>query len=273
MKQHGLRATAPLAGLFALALAAAVPAQESEWELEQRTMREAAAQEQRQPAAGASAAPATEASVEELQRLLNLPRGARLGSELDEDPSNPRDIFQDAAMRQRALGERPRFIYFPEGPDPMIIPWVRAQIIAQELLDRARALEQLGDLPAAEATLVEIVDKYPTTPSATPARTSLAAVRAKIAAGANAGTETAETGPSIEPPPETQVVLPDEVRNNSFAVYFRGERNQVLVFDDILVEGDRVPRFAGVIVKRIEPGKIVYEYQGEEFEVEVDGSL
>jgi hypothetical protein len=215
-------------------------------------------------------APVIEATVDDIDRLIALPEGGKLAAESDEDPANPKAIFKDANIRAEVFGESPIFVYYPDGPDPMIIPWIRQQIVAQELLEKARLLEQAGDNPKAMETYQIIVDNHANTPSIAEGRMGLERTRIKIL---NANTDRIGDPPP-ETPTGTQIELPKAVADATSAIYYFGSAgSQVIIFDEILSIGDKVPRHSGVVVKDIQPGMVTFQYQGREFPIQVDGSL
>lgn len=225
------------------------------------------------PPAASPAGPNVEASVEQLERLINLPQPARLGRE-SEERSTPSNVFVDPATRERLLGKNPRFVYFPEGPDPMIVTWLRDAILAQELLDDARLARTNQDLKGAEAKLAELIERFPATEAARQAQRELAEIRreiqSQIASGSQSGTKPKDDAP--KPPVVTQQLLPPWVVQNTNGVMLT-KIPSVLVGDHILTVGQSVPRFAGVKVKRIEESRVVYEFQGQEFPIEVVGQF
>jgi len=255
--------TGPLfAALCALALGP-VPAQDAADPAAEATTTEATPT----PAPAGAPAPKIEATVEEINSMIGLPSTASLARESDEDPAKPKSMFTDDTSILAVFGEKPSFVYFPEGVDPMVIPWVRQQIIAQELLDKARVLAAAGDDQKAMATLQEILDKYVATPSAQDARRELDVIRARISEPT--GTTTAAVTPE-----DQKIQLPKAVADNTKGIfYFGGAGSQVVIFDEILGVGDRVPKYANVTIKDIQPGLVVFEFQGRQFEVQVDGSL
>ena len=171
--------------------------------------------------------PKIEASVEEIQRLIDLPSTAQLGLESDEDPAKPKTMFQDDKSILDVFGERPVFVYFPEGVDPMIIPWVRQQIIAQELLEKGRVLAAAADYQKAMAIYQEILDKYAATPVATEARRELDIVRRIVTEqGPDGGT------PTLANPDQPEVTLPKAIVDSTTGILYMGPTgSQVIIFD------------------------------------------
>ena len=259
-----------LAALLAFPLAV-VHAQDEEVATDETTAAEDVAAEATPTPAPGGKAPVIEATVDDIDRLIALPEGGKLSAESDEDPNNPKAIFKDASIREAVFGERPTFVYYPDGLDPMIIPWIRQQIVAQELLEKARLLENAADWNKAMETYQVIVDNHAATPSINEGRAGLERVRAIILAqqtpdGKDRTTEIV--------PPEGKVELPKAIADATSAIYFFGSTgSQVIIFDEILSVGDKVPRHSNVVVKSIEPGLVTFQYQGREFPIQVDGSL
>jgi hypothetical protein len=216
----------------------------------------------------------TEASVSELQRILNLPTFATI-KEYQEDLTNPRSIFPSASAEiSEIFGSDPEFIYFPEGVDPMIIPWVRERIVAEELFAEAGIARANRDFDKAIATLRELREKYPSTEPGQKAAAELARVMEEREAAMRPTrnpTPQREEFPAVPAAP-ADPVLPAWVAQNTSGVIL-GTRPVVVVGNDFLTEGDAVPRFASVKVKSIRESEVVYTYQDKEFPVEVVGSF
>lgn len=209
-----------------------------------------------------------EVTVGELQQLLNLPSSAVI-READEDPSNPPSIFKDNQTVERIFGTNPTFIYYPEGVDPMIIPWVRNRIIAEELYRDATVAEANRDFPAAMSLLRQIREQYPDTKPAESAPQDMARIERLIAQARSSGNQVAT---DVKGPEANEIVLPEWVKQNTSAVML-SDQPVVLVGNDFLREGDSVPRFATVKVKSISEAEVVYSYQNKDFVVEVVGSF
>lgn len=201
-----------------------------------------------------------EASVDDIQSLINLPPTGQLGKESDEDITKHANIFANTGSQEM------KYIYFPEGVDPMIIPWIREQIVAAELMEKAKALEAAKDYSQALVIVQEVAEKYPETPEGRNAPTVRSRIQGILAAQASGSSQV-----TIERPPEGDVELPTPVRINTNGIIVMGSKPKVLVFDFILGEGDTVPRYTAVRVKKITEGEVTYEYQGQEFKIQVDG--
>lgn len=217
-------------------------------------------------------------TVQDIENLIQLPPTARLKREADEDPLNPDSIFSSPEMREALLGSKPKFVYIPVGVDPMIIPWVREQIVVKEkLADAKRLLEQARNSrskePAESAlgVLAELQDMYPNTESGP----DIAKLRTDIESYiANPPHEQAGTDDPLQAPDaqRAEVRLPEWIRRNTQGILLDRENpgeSIVLVGDFLLRRGDRIERFPTVVLKDILPQQVIYEYQDREFQVPV----
>lgn len=217
-----------------------------------------------------------ELSVGELQQMLNLPPSARIRKEYQEDLENPPSLFElgDEEAILDLFGKKPPFVYFPVGVDPMIIPWVRARVIAEELFEEASVAIANKDFEKAEDILTEIREKYPETEVAPQVPQQLQRVRSLIAQSKEPGvtptpTPTRDTGPS---PGTEETILPPWVRENTTAVMIADKRT-VMVGNDFLTIGEAVPRYPSIRVKEITTQEVIFDFQDKEFTVTVDGSF
>lgn len=223
-------------------------------------------------------------SVEDLERLIQLPESIRLGREADERLDQPRSLFQDERVRAEILGEAPRVIYIPVGLDPMIIPWVRNEIVARELLEDAQRIFQQARAERdpvrarqAREILENIGARYADTPPAVEAERILAQVRAEIDM-INEEIRVAELPPeerdAIPVPVEpVQVVeLPSWIQQNTRGSLYNAQSPQdsiLLIGDFILRPDEPVPPFPAVTVKEIHPAQVVFTFSGRDFMVPI----
>lgn len=212
-------------------------------------------------------------TVEDIEALISLPPQARLGREADEDLNSPFNVFQSEADIELLLGPQPRYVYFPEGVDPMILPWVRDQIVVQERTEDARRLfntarnqnDRNGAQRAADI-LAELQDKFPEVAGANPDITRLKQ---------DIDRYVSQLDPNAPPPPmpvAESEQLPRWVVSNTRGVMLDRDHprdSYVLVGDFILQEGDAVDLFPAVTVKEILPQKVVFELNGIEHIVPV----
>ncbi|MCC5875255.1 MAG: hypothetical protein JJU11_03450 [Candidatus Sumerlaeia bacterium] len=209
-------------------------------------------------------------SVEDLQRLLNLPAAGQL-REYQEDPRNPRSIFTSDEDVARIFGDTPEFIYFPEGVDPMIIPWVRERIASEEMWQEAQLALANGDFDRSINLLRDLRERFPGTQSG---QNAPAEIERIIRQREEASRPQIARSPEeqVAPPVEEEAVLPEWVKRNTTGVLI-GDRPMVIVGNDFLGEGDPVPRYASVRVKSIAASEVVYVYQDKDFVVEVTGTF
>ena len=211
-------------------------------------------------------------SVNELQSLLNMPISVQI-KEYQEDLENPPNIFENQDTVNRIFGDTPPFIYFPEGVDPMIIPWVRSRIIAEELMQEAMVATSNKDYDKALDTLRSIREEYPETPAASNVGEEMAKVQAlkeKLFVD-NTPDKTPVPQPDT-PPGNDEITLPDWVKTNTTGIVI-DKSPVVIVGNDFLEIGEPIPRYPGVGVKSISASEVIYEYQNKEFSVSVDGAF
>lgn len=220
-----------------------------------------------------------EATIDEIDALIALPEGARL-READEDPANPTDAFEQRGV-ENLLGTAPKFVYVPQGISPMIIPWVREQVILEELQEEVSRLRSSGtpeDLQKALEISRAAIEQYGGNPNAGWARQSEAALLDALRSPEDREQEPMEvvTGPQSD-----DVVLPAWIRENTLGVMIDQSNpggSLVLIGRDLLNPGQRVPRYSQVVVKEVgqssvddivEDGYVVYEFRNREFLVPV----
>lgn len=219
--------------------------------------------------AGEADDPNVEVTTAELTQLLGLPPSADL-REYQIDLNNPTNLFANNENIERIFGTSPRFIYLPEGTDPMIIPWVRRRIIAEQMLEDATIAAANRDYELALQLLNRIREEAPNTEPAEKAPAEIARIERLRRQGAGEATPTPtvdRTGPS-----EEEVTLPQWVADNTTGILL-GTSPVVVVGNDFLRTGEPVPRFPNVRVKTITQSEVVYTYRDKEFNVEVDGSF
>lgn len=204
-------------------------------------------------------------TVGELQQMINLPTTATL-KESEEDLKNPKSVFEGKDL-EKIFSNKPRFIYYPEGVDPMIIPWVRERIVAEERFAEAMVAKANKDWEKARAILKDILDKYSTTDEANKVPQALVGIdqAEALAKGAIVDPET----PPGESPDQQ---LPPWIAKNTSGVLIRDEP-VVIIGNDFLKVGDTVPRYSSVRVKEISPSEVIFVYQEKDFPVEVIGSF
>lgn len=210
-----------------------------------------------------------ELTVGELEQLLNLPSAATL-REIDIDPSQPSNLFTQERIAQIFQGQ-PDFVYLPKGQDPMIIPWVRMRVMAQELWQDATIAVANRDYQQALEILRRIREQTPNTEEAEKAPQEMARVERLMREAAD-GVAQPDPRDTAQAPEIRQAELPEWIVQNTTGVMM-GDRPVVIVGNDFLRVGDVVPRYAAVRVKSVSESEVVYVYQNKEFNVEVVGSF
>lgn len=174
------------------------------------------------------------------------------------------------------LQANPPFIYVPSGADPLIIPWVRDQVIFQEKLDEASKLLAEGKATRKVDVLKKALETIATvpTPPDQQSTTALATLRNDIGKEIRTLETVASTGDTttVTAPTPVVVTLPEPVRATTNGVIVDRENpneSMVVVGDYMLRPGQTVPRFPAVRVKSISKQSVIYEFRGKEFVVNV----
>lgn len=214
-------------------------------------------------------ASSSDVSTEDLNQLVNLPLGAAIGREMDEDPSKVKGLSEDKISKIFGAN-KPKFIYYPNGPDPMIIPWVRENTIALEMFEAAQAALAGNDLEKAKGILSELKEKYPKTDIGSKIDPALVEVQKRIEIRDNKVDSRETPDPALKDPPPLE--LPEWIKTNTTAILL-SDTPVVVIGNDFVAVGESVPRFNSVKVKSITPSEVVYTYGGKEFSIEVNGSL
>ena len=271
----GMMLSVPLA--FAAPLAAQEDGEVDDAEMveEEAETGESAAQEQQASGEESQSGEQIVATLEDIERLISLPPRTEMGREADEDLQDPRNLFESEATQTALLGDTPDFVYFPEGVDPMIIPWVREQIVvdeklgdARELVDRARRDRDKDAAQRALEIVQELEENYPEAAS----RNNIREVRR---AAENIMAQDFSSGPVTRQPtvaPEPEVELPPWIKLNTRGVLLDRDNpseSLALVGNFIVKAGEPIERFPAVTVKEILPQQVIYEYQGVDFLVQV----
>lgn len=212
-------------------------------------------------------------TVEELEGLISLPPTAQLMREADEDPESPRAIFGDEARRRAFLGAAPDFVYIPAGVDPMIIPWIREQIVvservqdAQRIFNTARNARDKDQARQAQRILEELREEFPEATDTPDINRLYETVVLFIETDDQPGIQV--TGPPRERAPE----LPPWVINNTRGIIYdleQPDNSLALVGDFIISPGGEVDSFPAVRILEIRPEQVIFEYQETQFVIPV----
>jgi len=190
--------------------------------------------------------------------------------EIDEEHLSPFNKLLPEIIT-RFLRDRNSFIYDPRGlPDPMIIPWIRAEILNSEHI--AQALEYLREaestveretkrrlLEQAMQEVEGVVKDDPTSKYGHEAQ----ALKEKIHTmmeGLEATTTVGPVGPPPPRPPEWVVL------NTKAVVIDQSSRkaHTALVGDSMLHVGDTVPKYPDVRIVGITRDAVTYEFKYDE---------
>ncbi len=214
-----------------------------------------------------------EATVEELERLINAPAEARLGREVDE-PDQPFALFQDKDRVDELLGKDPRYVYIPAGSDPMIVPWVRNRVMAEELVAEAKELMAGGKYDEALGKVKTVLERF--SDAETEAVGEARRMRERLDTLIAERNEVAEVGEiSLEVPAGPQPVLPAWIPENTKGIIFDvkdPDQSTVLIGEYILKVGDSIPSYPGITVYEIKKGMVTLDYQGTKFRLLVEGN-
>ncbi|KPL12985.1 hypothetical protein AMJ85_00655 [candidate division BRC1 bacterium SM23_51] len=200
------------------------------------------------------------------------------------DESGPLNIFADPELVKKLLfgrvGRSP-FQYDARGqPDPMIIPWVRVEILNTEHIAQAqiylKEAEQLMEPDAkkkryamAIRELDSVTKMDPTGRYGKEAQALQKKIREMMDKIPPPG---ATPTPVVTKPPE----LPPWVVTNTKAVLYDqspDHNHMILIGDDLLQLGDVVPKFPSVKIVDVNRDSVIYEFQGTRISVTMQVEL
>jgi hypothetical protein len=211
----------------------------------------------------ATTSPSESEEVIELGAISKMVGGpkADLGKEYEE-PKAPLKLFKNQEDIERLLGGKPRFVYDPkELPDPMIIPWVRRDVMVREMLDTARKHVATGNLPLAKELLRKALADFPDSRLANQVRDEMKKIE-----------EIERKGYAAAGGQREVIVLPSWIVSNTTGILWSEDKPLAVLGDLMLSEGDAIPRYPGVTVHKINKQEVVYSYRGRLFPVEVQGN-
>jgi hypothetical protein len=194
-------------------------------------------------------------------------KAEEIGTESDEN-SEPFKLFNTPEEVKKLLTKEPKFIYDPgRSPDPMIIPWVRDQLLANEKLDKAKQLFLTKDYESVLQICNDIIENYKNFPEIQKQSEDLLEKTKKEITDARLR----PTSKGVDKETIQQVELPPAVRSGTKGILFSDNGQALaLVNDDILSVGDEVPNNKGVFVEDIKKtGEVIYRYKGVLFPVTV----
>ena len=220
------------------------------------------AQEIPLPVAEDTSTTSPESEVERIKReILELYPTVDFGREVDE-PKKPRWLFEEEDDVRQLLGLNPRFIYNPKNlRDPMVIPWIRQNVIAQELFNDVRKLVQQERYDEAMQLLTKIIDSYPGTSVYSQAQKELQKLKNILSKQITAQQQKAG---------QKRVILPTWVYENTKGVIWDPQRPVVLVGEYTLGVGEAIPKYPSITVERIQKKLVVFKYKEKLFQVTVE---
>lgn len=166
-----------------------------------------------------------------------------------------KSLFTSNEAIERLLGGKPRFIYDAQNkPDPMLIPWIKAEEEAKSLLEKASIEIGKGNKAAARDIYKSIIDRFPDTTWAQNAQKMIQTI------------EQTEIGVVKEQKP----VLPPEIARSLTGILWDEKKPLVVIGDAILGKGDTVPN-TDVVIKDIKRQSVIFNVRGQDFPVELVG--
>lgn len=209
-----------------------------------------------------STTPSEELEIERIkQEILELYPSLDFGRELDE-PATPRWLFEEEDKVRELLGLNPRFIYNPKNlRDPMVIPWIRQNVIAQELFNDIQKLIKEERYDEAIQKLTTIIDSYPGTSVYSQAQKELARLKSLLAKQETVKQQLAQG---------QRIVLPPWIYENTKGVIWDPEKPVVLVGEYTLGVGEAIPKYPDITVESIQEKVVVFKYKEKLFKVTVE---
>lgn len=203
-----------------------------------------------------------------IKQLLGDSQQVEIGKESDEI-AEPFKLFNTPEDVKRLLVKEPKFIYDPKRlPDPMIIPWVRDQLLATEKLDKAKQYFVSKEYESVLQICNDILENHKNvTGIVNQAQTLLDKTKKEITDAKQKKTIVRQDGEEKE----IQVELPSAVRSGTKGIlYSGGGKALALINDNIVAIGDEVPDNKGVFLEEIKSsGEVIFRYKGVLFPVTV----
>ena len=225
-----------------------------------------------EPAIVPSPTPTPHEVISEVQ-IMTIPSVKQPTRESDET-GQARSIINDPEVK-RLLKHPPDFIYNPADlKDPMIVPWIRNTILVKEFVQNLQKLIRERRFENAKSLINQIRELLPEVTEldvSKDAEKQIALANQEIMKTGSSTTNEA-SGPSGVPPSETPVItMPSWIESHVGGVIWqpKAEERTVLIGDDILKEGEKIPRYPDAVVQKINDKSVVVSYRGLVKEISV----
>jgi hypothetical protein len=211
--------------------------------------------------------------------LLPIETGVAPVREIDEGAAL--NIFADPAVAQKLLFGGKKFLYDAKGrPDPMVIPWVRTEIVLRERINQAQAYikkaDGAQDVETKRSLYIQALEEFDQVVKADPtsilgkdARVQSEKIRALL-------DKLPPKGVVLTPTPTKPPELPPWIPANTKAILFDQSPkhdHRVLVGDEVLRVGSAVSKYPEAKIIEISREAVVYEYMKTRFNIKVEIEL
>lgn len=211
-------------------------------------------------------------SISEVQ-LLTLPRGKPIKKE-SEEPEKPMNLLDDPQVR-RLLKPNPDFTYDPRDlKDPMIVPWVRHALLIKEFLETVQTRIKQRKIAEANSIIKQIEELLPDITDIElrkNAEAQLAIFRQEIEK-LNMSPEDIQAMATPQPIQTPRIVMPTWIKTHVGGVIWQpsSKARMALIGDEILYEGQAIPKYPEAVVQKINPSSVVISYRGITEEIPVE---
>ena len=206
-------------------------------------------------------------------QILTQPRGRMIDKE-SEEPEKPVNLLENPQVR-KLLKPSPDFVYNPRDlKDPMIVPWIRNALLVKEFLATLDKRIKERKLPEAKSLIKQIEELLPDITNIELRKN----VEAQLAIYRQ-DLEKAEAGPgeitAMAPPQPIatpRIPIPGWIKSHVGGVIWqpRAQDRIVLIGDEILKEGQKIPKYPDAVVQKINPSSVVISYRGITEEIPVE---
>jgi hypothetical protein len=224
--------------------------------------------------------PAQETPVETMTeaQILTMPKEKQIQME-SEEPQTPPNILENPQVRN-LLNPKSVFIYNPRDlKDPMIVPWVRHSLLVKEFLGTLE--KRIGEartdprkIQEAKSIIKQIEELLPDVSDMELKKKSEDRLVKLQETLLQMESEPKGTLP-IEtplPPPSPEIVIPTWIKTNFSGVIWhpKAEDRIALIGDEILKEGQKIPKYPDAVVQKINPTSVVISFRGKTEELSVE---